>query len=741
MDSPIFGRTGTRLMAAVCVFGIVPAFARDDRIAGAVDRNRMVEVKGHLNPLARAEFDRGAVAEDFAMRGMSVTVQRTAAQQAELDQLLAEEQDPASPNFHKWLTPEEFADRFGASPHDLAALRTWIEGHGFTVRAEARSRTFIRFDATASQVRGAFGAEIHHYLVNGVLHYANASEPVVPAALAPLVQSIGGLHDFGPHPHHVRIPWNPAVRPGYKYGASSQALSPADLAAIYDITPLTSGGGGSVPAGYTGDGHLQTVVVIGGSDITFSDLALYRTSFGLAPNNSLIVVHPDAAPGITHDSFTTEATLDLEMVSAMAPAAQLVLDSDANVWNALTDAVDNARGQIVSMSFGDCESSFSPANVTSIRGTAQEANAQGMTLIASSGDSGAAGCDAGTITGGGARQGLAVNLPAAFPEVTAVGGTEFNDGDGTYWGTANGAAGGTALGYIPEVVWNDSTATLALSPATLAASGGGVSSIFTTQPSWQTGFGDSSGRNVPDVALAASGSHDGYVIAMGGALTTAGGSPYTVGGTSAAAPVFAGIVALLNQYLGVGPAEGNINPALYSIAGGSSYATAFHDITAGDNIVPCVAATTGCPGDAPQQYGYNAGAGYDEATGLGSVDVYVLAGVWETNQGWAPQGFAISPSSHAAGATSPVAVSLTGTLATSDFTNQCTVTWTYNGTTTTLTSSYTDSNHMSATVPTSLLTTAGTAYLRVVSATGVVSAPAAFTITTMSAISASCAGQ
>jgi subtilase family serine protease len=707
--------------------------AQRDRIADAIDRNKTVLVQGHLQPLAKAEFDRGAVAEGFALKGMMVTVKRTASQQQDLDQLLADQQNPSSPNYHKWLTPEDFANRFGASPHDLAVLRQWLESQGVTVKAEARSRTFLRFDATAAQVHSAFGAEIHRYSVNGVSHYAPVSEPSVPAALAPLVQSIGGLDDFGPQPHHVRIPKRSASAvPNYTPdGGVTQAISPADLATIYDITPLVPGNGGSLPAGYSGDGNLQTVVIIGASDVTVTDLTLYRSTFGLAAGAALQVVHPDAAPGITGDGWTTEATLDLELVSAVAPAAQLILDTDACIYCAVADAIDNARGQIISMSFGAPETSVN--NRFALETSLQEANAQGITLVASSGDTGAAAGDTGMIANGGAQNGLAVNLPAAYPEVTGVGGTEFSDASGTYWSASNGTNGRTALSYIPEVAWNDSIFTLAAATPTLAASGGGVSTQF-AQPSWQAGLGDPSGRNVPDVALAAAGIHDGYVIALNGALSTAGKAPYTVGGTSAAAPVFAGIVALLNQYLGVGPSEGNINPALYAIAAGSKGSTAFHDITSGSNIVPCVSGTAGCPGSAPYQYGYSAGAGYDEATGLGSVDAYVLAGAWETNQGWAPQGFSLSPSAQVAGAGSAITVALNGYLGTSRFTSQCTVNWTLNGVTTTLASSYIDANHMTASVPAALLSTPGSASIRVVSPTGVTSAPVTFTITTPPAL-------
>jgi subtilase family serine protease len=261
----------------------------------------------------------------------------------------------------------------------------------------------------------------------------------------------------------------------------------------------------------------------------------------------------------------------------------------------------------------------------------QQANSQGQTIIAASGDAGAAACDYSSpispVTS--ATHGLAVNAPASVPYVTGMGGSEFNEGAGNYWTASTGTdVIPSALSYIPEIVWNDTT-----SPENTTgglAAGGGGASIYFSKPAWQTGPGvpNDNARDVPDLSLNASPFHDGYLVCVEGncvngyrntsqALTVAGG-------TSAAAPTFAGMVALINQQMNTPAGQGNINPILYSMAQTSP--AAFHDITTGNNMVPCAAATRGCPNGG--EIGYSAGVGYDQASGLGSVDAYNLVMEW-----------------------------------------------------------------------------------------------------------------
>ena len=700
-------RTATWLVLPLCLLGI--AHAQNDRITGPIDYYNTVSLPGHLNPLARAEFDRGTVAPDFLLRGMTLTVRRTAAQRAGSGSVTRRAAESGVRTVSSMVDARAVRRALRGRRDDLAALRQWLESEGFRIKAVARGRSFIRFDGTAQQVRTAFATEIHYYLAGGVKHYANAGEPSVPANVAPLVLAIRGLDDFGPHPHYVKYA-RPRTKagPDYTYGGSN-ALAPGDLYTIYDMTA-------SYGWGWQGSG--QTIVLVDASDVTASDIALYRTSFGL-PATTVQTVQPDGDPGLV-EGWQTEATLDLEIAGAAAPYAQLLLDADLNVWNAVEDAIDNFRGQIVSMSFGECELYVGSGAAVANEAVAQQANAQGMTLVASAGDSGGAGCDAdGSSTPVPLSPAAAVEMPASIPEVTGVGGTEFNEGIGSYWGTTNSASGGTAKSYIPEVVWND----IGALDNILWAGGGGVSTLF-TKPTWQTGTGVPADghRDVPDVAFTASGAHDGYVIAMDGALSTAGSQPYTIGGTSASAPLFAGIVAVLNSGT-YDDSSGNINPMLYTIAAGSHGSEAFHDITSGDNRVENVDGSF---------YGYTATVGYDQTTGLGSVDVAQLNAAWTTYT-TAPFIRSLSPSTSKPGAGSSLSMAISG----ARFQSGDTVESTAGSTTTTLSSTYNNSGSITATVPSSLLAAAGVAQVQVLNAAGLYSGALPFDITGASVTSLS----
>jgi subtilase family serine protease len=278
---------------------------------------------------------------------------------------------------------------------------------------------------------------------------------------------------------------------------------------------------------------------------------------------------------------------------------------------------------VISITYGNCEAQLGSAETTALNNVLLQATMQGQTVAAASGDSGAADCDSGNA----AVSGLAVDFPASSPNVTGLGGTAFNEGTAisTYWNSTNNAYGGSAISYIPEIAWNDTSL-----GGGLAASGGGAS-IFFTKPAWQTGTGVPSDgfRDVPDLAFAASPSHDGLLYCTGGSCVSgfrdANQNLSVVGGTSAAAPTFAGILALLNQQ--TKSVQGNINQRLYALA---SFSTdAFHDVTSGNNIVPCRTGSPNCPvAPAVLQYGFSAGTGYDQVTGLGSVDAYNLIREW-----------------------------------------------------------------------------------------------------------------
>ena len=582
-----------------CAAAAVNLFAQADRLRSAVNNSQRVTLHGAVHPAAN---DAGAVADSFMLPEMTITFQPSAAQQADLDTLLAQQQDPNSPNYHQWLTPEQFADRFGLSANDLGSVKSWLGSQGFQMTDAARGRNWIRFSGTAGQVKSAFRTEIHRYNVNGESHYANASEPSIPAALASVVSSIRGLTDF-----HMRPRLRQMKPELITHGQHN--IGPSDFAAIYDVTPLYNAGV---------DGTGTKIAVVGQTTIKLADITNFRTTFGLPAINLQQVSAGSSNPGLSANDLP-EADLDIEWSGAVAKNATILYYYSNDVWNSALYAVNDNKAQVITMSYGECEQS-DLVDLPSFRATAQQANAQGITWLAAAGDAGAADCeDPGASL---AQDGLAVDVPGSIPEITSMGGTTLNEGSGVFWNSA-----GTATGYIPETVWNDTT-----QDGQLSSGGGGISTYF-SRPGWQTGPGVPSDafRHVPDLALSASADHDGYYVYTGGSASY-------FGGTSVAAPTMAGVVALLNQYLvssGVQkqPGLGNINPSLYRLA--QSTSNVFHDISAGNNTQPCAVGSPNCNSGT---MGYSAGANYDSASGLGSIDANNLLHQWSTA---APQASAV----------------------------------------------------------------------------------------------------
>ncbi|HTS51206.1 MAG TPA: S53 family peptidase, partial [Bryobacteraceae bacterium] len=532
------------------------------RITEAIDNARRVRLNGLLHPLAKAEFDRGPVASSLPLGSLNLTLRLSASQQTGLEQLLAAQQDPSSPDYHRWLTPEEYADRFGASSDDISKLTQWLGQQGFHVTGVARARNWISFSGTAGQVASAFGTEIHRYQINSETHFANATEPTIPEAFSVIVRGIRGLSDFRMKPLlKPRVSsMLTAPRPAYTSSSGNHYLSPDDFASIYDLSPLYN-------AGINGGG--QKLVVAGQTQINISDIEQFRTQFNLPANDPQVMLVPNTRdPGISSDDLP-EADLDLELSGAVARNASITFLYSDDVMNAVQYAIDQNLAPVLSLSYGSCETETPTSDAITFQSWAQQGNAEGITWVAASGDSGGADCIAqGDDTGGGPS----VDVPASIPEVTGLGGSEFNEGVGQYWSASNNVNGGSALSYIPEVVWNDS------SPDNPSAGGGGASVLF-LKPSWQTGAGvpNDNARDVPDVSLAASPEHDGFIVYTGG-------QRQIYGGTSVASPSFAGIATLLNQYLvsnGVqaSPGLGNMNPKLYALA--QTAPGAFHDINTG----------------------------------------------------------------------------------------------------------------------------------------------------------------
>jgi subtilase family serine protease len=597
--------------------------APQNRIARVIDSAQFVPLQGSEHPLA-PEFDRGPVDPSMQMQFVTINFKKSAAQQKALNLLLAQQQDRASANYHKWVTPEEYADRFSISTADIDKVSAWLTSQGFTVSHVARGRTRISFSGSAAQIESVFHSQIHQYEVNGERHYANVGEISVPAALADVVLGFTGLNDFRPKPHLRRMP----ASPHFTDSPGNFALVPEDFATIYGVKALYDQGI---------DGTGQTIAVAGGSAITLSNINTFRSLAGLPVNPPTVIV-VSGTPSSADADALLEAYLDVEWAGAVAKNAQILfVTTDPNdnegPFDAVQFSVDNDLAPVISVSFGFCELQANAENNADIvQGWAQEANSQGQTIVAASGDTGAADCDGGSS----ATHGLAVDIPAAIPEITGVGGSEFLAdlaSPTTYWNSTNDSVYGSAKKYIPEEVWNDTS-----QEDQLSSGGGGVSTIFSL-PSWQSGAGFiTTGRNVPDIALNASNFHDFYLLCIGtnpqdslpscsNGFLDSTGQPAGVGGTSAGAPTFAGMVALLDQAIDP-TGVGNVNPQLYPLA--ASTPAAFNDITNGNNLVPCTTGSPSCltTGLHPGQIGYNAAAGYDQASGLGSVNADVLVTSW-----------------------------------------------------------------------------------------------------------------
>jgi subtilase family serine protease len=615
---------------------IAHAAAVQDRVAGSVSGSGRMALPGAISGHAKNSVDLGLAPSDLKLNSLSLRFNMTQAQQADLTQLLAAQLNPSSPSYHQWLTSEQFGARFGLSSSDLAKVSSWLTSQGFSITSVARSSTFITFSGTVGQVQQAFGTTIHNVSLRGEQHFSNLTAPTLPSAIAGVVLAVTGLDDFKLRPRaRARNATTEQLQPFYTVtnsSGTSHYIAPGDFYSIYNATPLLS-------SGITGAGI--TVAVMGQSAIRPADVTAFRAAAGLSatlPTQTLV-------PSSTNPGFSTndidEAQLDVEWSGAGAPGATINYIYSTDVLNgSLTYAIDASPtiAPIITISYGGCESGFGASFLSTYNQLLQMANAKGITVMSSSGDSGATDCD----TSGIASEGLNVDFPSSSPYVTSAGGTMFNEGSGSYWNSTNStipiANVGTAVttsvilpiagGKFPEVPWNETTTSGGLDDG--GAGGGGASGFF-AKPAWQLGLGvpNDSSRDVPDVSLNAAAQHDGYVVCSqsscsNGFLAT-NGQPNVFGGTSFVAPLLAGTLALVEQRLGTG-ALGNIGPILYGLAKGPTASTIFHDITSGNTSVVCSQGTPNCPNGG--SIGYNAATGYDLATGLGSLDINMLATNW-----------------------------------------------------------------------------------------------------------------
>ena len=676
-----------------CLFVIAsPLLAQQAPVLVTQTVNNSVRtvLPNNVHPLARPEFDQGEAPADLVLHRLMLVLKRSDQQETTLRRLIENQQYKKSPSYQQWLTPVEFGAQFGPADSDIAAVTNWLQASGFQVSQVSNGRTVIEFSGTAGQVKQAFGTAIHKYLVNGEQHLANVSNPSIPTALAPVIAGVNSLHNFlkkptkipvGTYSEKTKQLTSPA--PGYTTNvcppgeSTCYAVTPFDFATIYNVLPLWNA---ATPI----NGKGQTIAIVARTDINPADATTFWTLFGLGQNgvpmptlNPPIYNGPN--PGIISLDEEGEADIDTQWSGAVAPGATIdlvVSESTETEDGADLSAlyiVDNNLAPIMSSSFSECEFFLGPYYL--FYGYLwEQAAAQGISVMVASGDNGSAGCDNPNANPPAPAQlGLNVSGLASTPYNVAVGGTDFNQfsNQSTYWNPTNAATTQeSAKGYIPETSWNQSctnavwttllygsTAEETCNSSKLDAAypkvldpvggSGGVSTSWAgSQPAWQTGTpaACNNTRCLPDVSLFASANFVGsfYVFCQSDETGGAGcdlNDLQAAGGTSFAAPAFAGIMALVNQKMGLTKPNfqaGNPNFALYNLA--SSQPTAFHDVPSGStpqttNAMPCATGTPNCvtniQGDQVGVLsGYTTTAGYDMVTGLGSVNANVLVNNW-----------------------------------------------------------------------------------------------------------------
>ena len=447
------------------------------QITQAINPAQYVPMATGVRPEANAANDRGLVADSLELDDMLLLLHRPDNSEQALDQYMAEQVDPNSPNYHQWLTGEQVGE-YGPAASDIDILTSWLQSEGFSINQVAADGMVIDFSGTAGDVRNAFRTEIHNLSVDGDAHIANVSQPQIPAALAPAVVGIVSINDFRPN-----MAFKQRQTPAYTYttgGGLEYALVPADLATIYNLKPLFS-------AGINGSG--QTIVLIEDSNVfSTSDVSTFRSTFGLQAN-TFSTVHPSCTnPGDPNNGTDFEVELDIEYAGAAAPGASLELASCADTFASfggliamqnLNSANDAAR--LWSVSYGFCEAANGASANAAFSSTYQTAAARGVSVFVAAGDEGAASCDANMAK---ATHGIGVSGFASTPYNVAVGGTDFGDSfagtNSTYWNSSNTATFGSALSYINEIPWNDSCASQLFASFFSGQTGGGNGTTYGT---------------------------------------------------------------------------------------------------------------------------------------------------------------------------------------------------------------------------------------------------------------------
>jgi hypothetical protein len=459
------------------------------RVVQTVDDLHLTTLAGNTHPLARSEFDRGPLDDAAPLHRMVLVLKRSADQETALKQLIDQQQDKSSSNYLQWLTPESFGVAFGPSDRDLSAVTTWLASHGFANIQVNAARTFLEFTGNAGAVRTTFHTSMHRYDVHGQQHFANASDPEIPTALAPVIAGVASLNNFPRRAANrrlgnfrrdlttnatTRLPDSAAAQtqanatlsqPSFTFGSESNTsygVTPYDFATIYNVLPLWNQ---STPI----DGTGQTIAIVGETDINPADFVNFRKLFGLPLGNTatatgtqfLNVFYNGPNPGVTDDE--AEADIDTQWSGAVAKGATIdyVVSQSTEIMQG-TDLsaiyiVDHNLTPVMSYSYGECELFLGSAGNAFYNTLWQQAAAQGITVLVASGDSGSAGCDDAGANG--ATDGVAVNGLGSTPYNVAVGGTDFympNGGTAFWNSTNNSSTQASAKGYIPEAPWNQS---------------------------------------------------------------------------------------------------------------------------------------------------------------------------------------------------------------------------------------------------------------------------------------------
>jgi len=604
-------------------------------LTGRIVETQRVTLEGNTTPAAlHAENDRGPVADTMQFDHLLLALKTPPETEAALAKLIDDMHNPASPEYHHWLTPQQIGARFGLAHEDLETIESWLRSHGFSINRVFSNGLVIDFSGSAAQIREAFHTEIHRLVLpNGERHIANTRNPEIPAALAPAVHGVASLHDFFPKSHAIHLgpvsydrttnTWKPHFNITIQ-GSLFHTLAPYDFATIYDLLPLWE-------SGFTGEG--VTIAAVEDSNLLHpSDWHTFRRTFGLDKfkHGTFQQIYPGCTnPGQNGDE--TEAALDVEWSSAAAPDANIELSACANSATtsgldlAILGLIDFAPPDIITDSYGLCETITGAAEVALENREAELATAEGTTFFIAQGDTGADECAPVEPTNY-AILGINSGDNTASAYAVDVGGTDFmaqynSDVSGipvsNYWSaTNNPKTKASALSYIPEIPWNDGcTSKLIYSDPVngsftqsdgpsgfcnsalgqnflIDVSGsGGPSTCFTGEPSipgvvsgtckgnpkpaYQfgvPGVPHDGLRDQPDLSLFASNGVWGsfYLECMsdvseGGAVCTVENDAIVQGGggTSFSAPAMAGIQALINQRFG---RQGNANYVYYALA-------------------------------------------------------------------------------------------------------------------------------------------------------------------------------